>query len=91
MTEDLERPDAGVPFFVVRVAYNSLVHWLVMFDLFDSWLEHKYLEEVVLAFPEAHLMVLVSRASFERRVVKIVEDNLAPAQAEKRVDNWHQR
>ena len=46
---------------------------------------------MVLAFPEVHLMVLVSRASFERRVVKIVEDNLALVQAEKRVDNWHQQ
>ena len=36
-------------------------------------------------------MVLVSRASFERRVVKIVEDNQAPVQVEKRVDNWHQQ
>ena len=36
-------------------------------------------------------MVLVSRASFERRVVKIVEDNPGLAQAEKRVDNWHQQ
>ena len=50
-----------------------------------------YWEGVVLAFLEAHLMVLVSHASFERRVVKIVEDNPAPVQAEKRVDNWHQQ
>jgi len=34
--EDMERPDAGVPFVVVREAYNSLDHWLEMFDLFDS-------------------------------------------------------
>ena len=36
-------------------------------------------------------MVLVSRASFERRAVKIGEDNLVQVQAEKKVDNWHQQ
>jgi len=36
VTEDQEHPDAGVPFVVVREAYNSLVHWLEMFDQFDS-------------------------------------------------------